>query len=247
MINFTFSFKDFISRVSTICWVWTIFREWGRQYCGVLRVTVIKRYAISNREKQLGSLHLTWVTAPWTEDLWEDGAMQVRAVLWVWQTWLESYRSRKKLSCCPRWEGRGVFLLLCPSSSLTHPTLPGPDIWDRSTCPWESFSEEGLSSPDDIHGNTCRTSATGHFFCKHCKNPHGYHPMTLWGKVKKGQKGKSWMLTCTFWIYIINILGQSAVPLQLITRVLRKSRNYQWCKLPTWSIQLGLSRWGRYS
>ena len=158
---------------------------------------------------------------------------------------LENYWSGERPSHSPRWVG-GVCLLLHPSFSLTHPTVPGPDIWDRSTCPWESFSEEGLSSPDDIHGNKCRTSATGHFFCKHCKNPHGYHPMTLWGKVKKGQKRKSWMLTCAFWIHI-NVLGHSAAPLQLITRVLRKSRNYQRCKPPTWSIQLGFPRWGRYS
>lgn len=173
-------------------------------------------------------------------------ALQVRAVLWVWQTWSGELLEWGETEPFPQMSGGGVFLLLHPSFSLTHPTVPGPDIWDRSTCPWESFSEEGLSSPDDIHGNKCHTSATGHFFCKHCKNPHGYHPMTLWGKVKKGQKRKSWMLTCAFWIHI-NVLGHSAVPLQLITRVLRKSRNYQRCKPPHLVHTVGVPQWGRYS
>lgn len=80
----------------------------------------------------------------------------------------------------PGWEGQ-KFPWHSFSSLVPHPCdpppVPGPDIWDRSTCPWELFSGAALSSPDDTHGNTCHTSATGRSFCKHCKNPHGYHPM----------------------------------------------------------------------
>lgn len=85
--------------------------------------------------------------------------------------------------------GKEVLLtVLLGLHTVWPPTVPGPDTWDRSTCPWESFSGEGLSSPDDTHGNTCHTSATGHFSCKRCKSPHGCHPRKLRGRVREGTK-----------------------------------------------------------
>lgn len=84
-------------------------------------------------------------------------------------------------------------------------TIPGLDIWDRSTCPWEWFSEAGPDNPGDKHVNMCHTSATARFFCKRCKNPHGYHPTKLRGKVlgerKQEREGKKW--TLTFDIYTL--------------------------------------------
>lgn len=73
-------------------------------------------------------------------------------------------------------------------------TIPGLDIQDRSTCPWEWFSEVGPDSPGDKHVNTCHTSATARFFCKHCRNPHGYRPVKLRGREegeRKREKAKS--------------------------------------------------------
>lgn len=70
-------------------------------------------------------------------------------------------RSGKDSTIPPDLRGKEVLLtVLFPPQPITlsdPPIVPGPDIWDRSTCPWESFSEEGLSSPDDTHGNTCHT------------------------------------------------------------------------------------------
>lgn len=60
----------------------------------------------------------------------------------------------------------------------------GFDIWDRFICFWESFLEEGLSSLDDIYGNTCYILVIGYFFCKRCKNFYGYYFMKLRGKVR---------------------------------------------------------------
>lgn len=103
-----------------------------------------------------------------------------------------NYQEREETRHAPGSEGKGGAPdRTCPPEPITlsvPPRVPGPDIWDRSTCPWESFSEEGLSSPDDTHGNTCHTWATGHFFCKRCKNPHGYHPRKWRGKVRERTK-----------------------------------------------------------
>lgn len=92
-------------------------------------------------------------------------------------------------SLFPRMGEKGISKALSFSSQVPHPCgpppVPGPDIWGRSTCPWELFSEEGLSNPDDTHANTCHTSATGHSSCKHCKNPRGCHPRRRGGKVRK--------------------------------------------------------------
>lgn len=74
--------------------------------------------------------------------------------------------------------------LQCIVYNTVCQTIPGLDIWDRSTCPWEWFSEAGPDSPGDKHVNMCHTSATAHFFCKHCKNPHGYRPIKLRGRVE---------------------------------------------------------------
>lgn len=49
----------------------------------------------------------------------------------------------------------------------------------------------GLSSPDGTHESTCRTSATGRFFCKRCKNPRGYHPTKLRREVRERTKRPS--------------------------------------------------------
>lgn len=74
-------------------------------------------------------------------------------------------------------------LLKFLAMGLLLPSLAsGLDTWDRSTCPWEWFSEAGPDNPGDKHVNTCHTSATARFFCKRCKNPHGYHPTKLRGK-----------------------------------------------------------------
>lgn len=134
---------------------------------------------ISHRRKKSGSLHLC--TRRHLKDR-EPGRGQVSAGT--------CGAVNGECGLETSWEGRGErrsFLSLVPHPAWP-PTVPGPDIWDRSTCPWELFSEEGLGSPGDIHGNTCHTSATGRFFCTRCKNPHGYHPMKWKGKVRKRTK-----------------------------------------------------------
>lgn len=132
---------------------------------------------------------------------------------------------------------------MCPPEPITlsvPPQVPGPDIWDRSTCPWESFSEEGLSSPDDTHGNTCHTWATGHFFCKRCKNPHGYHPRKWRGKVRERTK----KVKCECWhahsghVYFRKT---SCAPSNMLQKYSRKVGNTRGTAL-TCSTQLTLGR-----
>lgn len=77
-------------------------------------------------------------------------------------------------------------------------TIPGLDIWDRSTCPWEWFSEVGPDSPGDKHVNMCHTSAAARFFCKHCRSPHGCHPIT-WRRTGVGGRDRRQKVNFDFW------------------------------------------------
>ena len=75
----------------------------------------MKRYVISNREKQLGSLHLTWVTASWTEDLWGQRLCRWGLSCEYGRRGLENYWSGERPSHSPRWVGGGG---LSPPPSL---------------------------------------------------------------------------------------------------------------------------------